>query len=185
MAFLLVDALDTILKMTSMVYSCIELGFETEAKKAEDAAEKAEEEAEKAEETNAADAAEKRKKAEDLREKAEKRPSKDTFNVIFSAVDNGIIEIVSGLLAINWTAKETKIELSSLGELTIEASSMNDITGIEKKDAQTPTVFVEQVKLATKIARLVPDAFSFVKDIAVSPKAMADKAKKVPTKEGI
>ena len=149
MAFLLVDALDTILTMTGMVYSCIELAFE---------------EAEKA---------------------GNETPSQDTLNVIFTAVDNGFIQLVSGLLAINWTAKEAKIELSSLGELTIEAASMNDITGIETKDAQSPTLFAEQAQLVMQTSRLIPDAFDFIKNLAVSPKAMADQANEEPEKEGI
>jgi hypothetical protein len=100
-------------------------------------------------------------------------------------VDNGIIEIVSGLLAINFTAKEAKIEMSSLGEITIEASSMNDINGIEKKDAQTPTLFVEQAQLVMKTSQLIPDAFSLLKDVVKSPMEMAETAQEKPEKEGI
>jgi hypothetical protein len=131
------DTVEMILKMTSMVYSAIEVGFE----------------------------------------EAETEVSKDTLNVIFTAVDNGIIEIASGLLAAAWTSKEAKIEMSSLGEITIEAASLNEISLIESRDAQSPSLSIQQNLLNMKIAGVIPDAVDFLKEAIYTPITMARDAK--------
>jgi hypothetical protein len=130
-AFLLVDTMELILKITAFVYSLPEFikGFD-ENKKIE--------------------------------------INMDMLNLCKLAIDNGIINIVSGLLALTTTSKEAKLILGSDGSVAIEAQSFIQATTTNNTEVSTPTLAARQVAMKMKFAGLFPDVFSLGEKIAAA-----------------
>jgi hypothetical protein len=141
-AFLLVDTLETILKITSEVYGIIEASTEENEKF-----------------------------------------DGDMFTLCTLAVDNGIINIVSGLLALTMTSKESKLTLESNGSITIEGQSLISALTIENKEVSTPTPALVQTQLVMKTARLLPDISSYVREVVTTSIGFYKEANKKPQVE--
>jgi hypothetical protein len=92
----------------------------------------------------------------------------DMFTLCTMAVDNGIIEIVSGLLALTLTVKESKLVLGSDGSAVIEAQTFAAVTSGEERQVSTPTPLVKQTGLVLKTVRLAPQVSAFVRNTVTS-----------------
>jgi hypothetical protein len=135
-AFLLVDTLEMVLKITAEVYSVVE---------------------------------------ELMEDYLEKEDQGDMFTLCTLAIDNGIISIVSTLLALTMTTRESKLTLGSDGSIAIEGQSLISALTIEKKELSTPTPALIQTQLIMKIVKLIPDISSFVGEVTTSIMEFAEK----------
>jgi hypothetical protein len=107
--------------------------------------------------------------------KREKGFDWDMFTLCTMAVDNGIIEIVSGLLAANVTFSESRMVLGADGSVLIQGANMVIATTVELKELATPTPAVRQIGLVTQTAQLVPQFSSFVRNAVDSITAFVQK----------
>jgi hypothetical protein len=134
-AFLLVNLLEMVLKMTALAY----------------------------------------KAAEECLGDAMDSKMRDKINFSALLIDTGIIDIVSGLLALTGTAKSAQIELKSNGSISIEAAENQSVYVQNMSSAATPTPAITQgiwrVQLAghlAEIGSIIAEAYttveSFVKD---------------------
>jgi hypothetical protein len=102
----------------------------------------------------------------------------DMFTLCTLAVDNGIINTVSTLLAITATTTEAKLNLGSDGSVAIEAQSFVSATTLEKKEVSTPTPAVKQAELVMSTVKLIPDMSSFVREVVTSVIGFAKREEK-------
>jgi hypothetical protein len=94
--------------------------------------------------------------------------NKDMFTLCTLAVDNGIINIVSTLLAVTLTSKESKLTLGSDGSVAIEAQTFINATTVQSTEVSTPTPAMKQAALVSKTVQLVPDLSSFLREVTTS-----------------
>jgi hypothetical protein len=99
----------------------------------------------------------------------------DMFNLCTLAIDNGIINIVSTLLALTFTSRESKLALGSDGSIAIEGQSLISALTIENKELSTPTPALMQTQLIMKTVKLIPDISSFVREVTTSIMEFAEK----------
>jgi hypothetical protein len=99
----------------------------------------------------------------------------DMFNLCTLAVDNGIINIVSALLAVTFTMKESKLTLGSDGSVAIEAQSFINATTTTSNEVSSPTPALKQAELVMKTVNLIPDMSSFVRNVTTSIMGFAQK----------
>jgi hypothetical protein len=135
-AALLVDTLDMVLGMTSEVYSICEWSIKKGFKIAN----------------------EKLKAGEEKKEF-----DKDAFNLCTVAIDYGIIEIVSILLAVAWTAREPKIVLGADGSISMTSNSFSNAYTTDTTNVATPTPAFAQASMNMKIARCVKDSVDLLR----------------------
>jgi hypothetical protein len=108
----------------------------------------------------------------------------DMFTLCTLAVDNGIRDIVFGLLALTETTKESKLTLGSDGSVAIEAQTLIQAVTTTTTEVETPTLALEQFSLVTKIIGLVPEFSSLGRDIAsLVMKGLDSRDKKPKTME--
>jgi hypothetical protein len=88
----------------------------------------------------------------------------DMFTLCTVAVDNGIIEIVSGLLAMTITMKESKLILGADGSIVLECEKYVNATTNQSQEVSTPTPLVKQVGLVAQTAQLIPQASAFLRN---------------------
>jgi hypothetical protein len=101
----------------------------------------------------------------------------DMFNLCTLAVDNGIINTASTLLAIPMTTRETKLTLGSDGTAAIEAQTFVNATTVQKSDLSSPTPAIKQVQLVAQTAGLAPDVSSFLRATTTSIMEFAKREK--------
>jgi hypothetical protein len=92
--------------------------------------------------------------------------NEDMFTLCTVAVDNGIINIVSGLLALTETTKESKLILGSDGSIAMEAQTLIQAVTATQTEVKTPTLALQQFSLITKVAGLSPQFVGLGRDIA-------------------
>jgi hypothetical protein len=102
----------------------------------------------------------------------------DMFTFCTLAVDNGIINIVSGLLARTMTSRESKITLGSDGSVAIEAQTFINATTTSSTEVSTPTPAMRQIALVMKSVNFIPDLVGFVRKVTTSIKGFAKKDEK-------
>jgi hypothetical protein len=136
-AFLLVNTLETILKITGEVYEVIEACNE-----------------------------------------GSDNFNGDMFTLCTLAIDNGIINTVSALLAATLTTKESKLALGSDGSLVIEAQTFVNATTIQKTDVSSPTPALRQAQLVFQTINLIPDTAGFLRNVTTSIMGFAKKEEK-------
>jgi hypothetical protein len=112
----------------------------------------------------------------------EQKQAKDKLNVISSAIDNGLVNIVTVALAVTASFAEPKIALASDGSVTIKGQSITQAAALAKTEVNSPTLAAQSVQLVMRTARLAPDLSSFIRASIVKPIAMAKKAEKAKTK---
>jgi hypothetical protein len=101
----------------------------------------------------------------ELANKKNKDFKKDMFTLCTIAIDYGIIDIVSGLLALTMTTKESKLLLGSDGTVAIEAQTIVQAGAVSQK-VETPTLALQQFALVTKGLSLVPDLIGLGRKVA-------------------
>jgi hypothetical protein len=136
-AFLLVNAMEQILNLTSEVYAVIEACNEDN---------------------------------EDF--------NGDMLTLCGLAIDNGIIDTVSMLLALTMTTKESKLTLGSDGSVAIEAQTFVNATTATNAAVSTPTPAATQIALVAKTIKLIPDISKFVREVTTSIMKFAKKEEK-------
>jgi hypothetical protein len=97
------------------------------------------------------------------------------FTLCTLAVDNGIINTVSGLLALTATSKESKLTLGSDGSVAIEAQTFINATTVQNTEVSSPTPALKQAELVFKTVQLAPDISSFLRDVTTSIMEFAKK----------
>ncbi|MDR3116086.1 MAG: hypothetical protein LBU25_11280 [Treponema sp.] len=92
---------------------------------------------------------------------------RDMFDLCTLAIDNGLIEIVSALMALTETITPSQLTLGSDGTVLIEGQKIVTSTPVEKMDVAGPTpalTFVgtvtQSVPLGSALAKLVLNAKS-------------------------
>jgi hypothetical protein len=88
----------------------------------------------------------------------------DMFTLCTVAIDNGIIEIVSGLLGLTMTLKESKLILGADGSIVLEASKYVNATTEQSQEVSTPTPLVKQAGLVFQTAQIIPQISAFVRN---------------------
>jgi hypothetical protein len=92
--------------------------------------------------------------------------NEDQFKLCTLAIDNGIIDTVSMLLALTGTAKQAKVILGSDGSVLIASQSLITAVLTDKTEVATPTLGAQQVKLILQLAGLIPEGVKLTRDTA-------------------
>jgi hypothetical protein len=101
----------------------------------------------------------------------------DMFSLCTLAIDNGIITLVSGLLAATFTTRESSLSLGSNGSVTIEAQSFINATTTQATEVESPTPAFKQVSLVAQTVKLVPEISAFIRDAVTSIQGFVEDAK--------
>ncbi|MDR1249782.1 MAG: hypothetical protein LBK63_10810 [Treponema sp.] len=107
----------------------------------------------------------------------------DMFNLCTMAVDNGIITLASGILALVETSRRGSLSLGSDGSVTIEAQSFIHATTVDATKVSSPTPAFKQVALVAKTVKLIPKLSAFVRTSITSIKGFVDDAQKTSQME--
>ncbi|MDR2629865.1 MAG: hypothetical protein LBC60_02970 [Spirochaetaceae bacterium] len=92
----------------------------------------------------------------------------DMFTLCTLAIDNGIIDTVSTLLAITMTSKESKLTLGSDGSVAIEAQTFVNATTATNAEVSSPTPALKQIELVMKVVNIIPDISSFLREVTTT-----------------
>jgi hypothetical protein len=112
--------------------------------------------------------------------------NKDMFTLCTIAVDYGIIDIVSGLLAATMTIKESKLALGSDGTVAIEAQTLVQAVSATNQEVATPTLAIQQFTLVTKVLGLVPELSAFGRKVAnLTMKGISSQEEKLSKREAL
>jgi hypothetical protein len=143
-AFLLVNMLETALKITSTVYKTVE----------------------------------------DCLDDVMDSKLRDKINVAALLIDTGIIDTVSALLVLTWTAKSAQIELKSSGAISIEAAENQQVYVQNQSSAATPTPAITQGIWRAQLAGHLTEIGGIVTEATTSIKSFVeDKNKKDEVEE--
>lgn len=108
--------------------------------------------------------------------------NQDTFTLCTVAVDNGLIDIVSGLLALTMTTTPTKLRLGSDGTVLVEGQSFVSSLTLEDKSVLGPTPALTWLDMLGKTAGLASPVSAVIQDVS-KVKAAAEKAKETKAPE--
>jgi hypothetical protein len=90
----------------------------------------------------------------------------DMFTLCTIAIDHGIIETVSGLLALTGTTKPAKLVLGADGSLAIEAQTLVQAVAAANTEVATPSLAVQQATLIIKLVGLMPELTGLTRSTA-------------------
>jgi hypothetical protein len=90
--------------------------------------------------------------------------NEDQFKLCTIAIDNGIIDTVSMLLALTGTAKEAKLILGSDGSVALEAQTLINAVLTTDTKVATPTLAVQQAKLIMELVGIIPEGVTLARD---------------------
>jgi hypothetical protein len=106
---------------------------------------------------------------------------KDMFTLCTVAIDNGIINIVNGLLAATMTTTPSKLSLGADGTVLIEGQTIASSSSVENKSVLGPTPALTWLTMAGKTAGLAGPIGAVVKDVTTLVDAIEkDKETKPP-----
>jgi hypothetical protein len=96
-----------------------------------------------------------------------KRPYKerDMYTLITVAIQNGIIDIVSALLAVTVTVTPSKLSLGADGTVLIEGQTIASSSSVEDKKVLGPTPALTWVSMVAKTAELIAPIGAVIGDI--------------------
>jgi hypothetical protein len=105
----------------------------------------------------------------------------DMFTLCTVAVDNGLIDIVSALLAVTMTTTPSKLSLGSDGSVVVEAQSFASTTTALEANYSSPTPAITWFTVITQTAaKIGPPLGKLAKDVASPIYDLATKEKKFP-----
>ncbi|MDR1985891.1 MAG: hypothetical protein LBP88_02830 [Treponema sp.] len=102
----------------------------------------------------------------------------DMFTLCTLAIDNGIIDTVSALLAATLTTRESKLNLGSDGSVTIEAQTFVNATTVQTAEVSSPTPAIKQAQIVLQTLGLLPDITDFIRDAVTTIMGFTQKEEK-------
>jgi hypothetical protein len=122
----------------------------------------------------------------EMANKKNKNFNKDMFTLCTIAVDYGIIDTVSALLAAIMTIKTSKLSLGSDGTVAIEAQTLVQAVSATNKKVATPTLAIQQFTLVTKVLGLVPELSGLARKVAnLTMKGISNHEEKLLKREAL
>ncbi|MDR2663881.1 MAG: hypothetical protein LBC31_12885 [Treponema sp.] len=102
--------------------------------------------------------------------------NQDMFDLCTLAIDNGLIDIASGLLALTETVTPAKLSLGADGTVQTEGEKVVTSTPVEKMDVAGPTpvltfvsTVMQSIPLVSALGKLVTDAQEAFEEISDEP----------------